>query len=97
MLTSSAPFLDAEAQKSHFGAPESNSEAVFDERFAPHRRIFWAKMENLQGIFKESSLHQPQEARKGAKMIRFLHRAYQNDQKTIPDDTEAEQRPFTGD
>ena len=39
----------------------------------------------------------PQEARKGAKMIRFLHRAYQKEQKIIPDDTEAEQWPFTSD
>ena len=37
-----------------------------------------------------------QEARKGAKMIWFLHRTYQKDHKTIPDDTEAEHRSFTG-
>ena len=40
---------------------------------------------------------QPQKAQKGVKMTRFLHKAYRKEQKTISVDTEAEQRPFTGD
>ena len=58
--------------------------------FRPKWRIFREYLRNLRSM-------QPHEARKSAKMIRFLHIAYQKDQNTIPDDTEAEQRPFTGD
>jgi len=65
----------AKEKKSHSGAPESVSEAVFDERFDK----LGQNGESLGNLF----IAQPPEGPKGAKMTRFLHRAFRKDPATV--------------